>query len=168
MLYLKFHTSYSWNRSILHTPWRWAKEDASPILTLHIKQLDIKWTTVLILSSLFWLQRAFRRSTEVPEVMDPLGARSQFLDIQTLPTWQQQQQQQRSGDSPSPSDQVDGLPSPQAFPSPFPFRPDINRKILLVWVTWAFLHIVVVVKKCLWFSSRWQQFWQRFDFVRNF
>lgn len=88
------------------------------------------------------------RAAVVPEVMDPLGARSQFVDIQTLPTWQQQ----HSGDT--RLDQSSGLPSPQAFPSPFPFRPDVNRKIILVWVTWTFLQIVAVVKKCPWFSLK--------------
>ncbi|RVE58529.1 hypothetical protein OJAV_G00210100 [Oryzias javanicus] len=60
--------------------------------------------------------------------MDPLGARSHFVDIQTLPTWPQQlggeggeTRQKRS----------DSLLSQQAFPSPFPVRAEINRKIIL-------------------------------------
>lgn len=65
----------------------------------------------------------------VPEGMDPLGARSQFVDIQTLPTWQQQLGEDGEETLPEHSD---NLPSPQAFPSPFPVRPDINRKIILM------------------------------------
>lgn len=60
--------------------------------------------------------------------MDPLGARSQFVDIQTLPTWQQQLDE--DGEK-AAQDLNDSLFSEQAFPSPFPFRPDINRKIIL-------------------------------------
>lgn len=65
----------------------------------------------------------------VPEEMDPLGARSQFVDIQTLPTWQQQFGEDVGG---MVQEQSDSLLSQQAFPSPFPFRPDINRKIMLL------------------------------------
>ncbi|XP_077584404.1 ganglioside-induced differentiation-associated protein 2 [Stigmatopora nigra] len=64
----------------------------------------------------------------MPEGMDPLGARSQFVDIQTLPTWQQQLKE--NGEC-IPQDLSDSLISQQSFPSPFPFRPDINRKIIL-------------------------------------
>lgn len=63
----------------------------------------------------------------VPEGMDPLGARSQFVDVQTLPTWPQQLAEGGEAAPPDPSDS-------QAFPSPFPFRPDINSKIILLWV----------------------------------
>lgn len=63
------------------------------------------------------------------EGMDPLGARSQFIDIQTLPTWQQQLGEDSEV---TPQDQRDSLLNQQAFPSPFPFRPDINRKIILL------------------------------------
>ncbi|XP_053184492.1 ganglioside-induced differentiation-associated protein 2 [Scomber japonicus] len=59
--------------------------------------------------------------------MDPLGARSQFVDIQTLPTWQQQLGDDRKE---TLQDQNNSLLN-QAFPSPFPFRQDINRKIIL-------------------------------------
>ncbi|XP_034042045.1 LOW QUALITY PROTEIN: ganglioside-induced differentiation-associated protein 2 [Thalassophryne amazonica] len=57
--------------------------------------------------------------------MDPLGARSQFVDIETLLTWQQQL------DEGLPQDSTDSPNSPHVFPSPFPFRPDINQKIIL-------------------------------------
>ncbi|KAJ3592339.1 hypothetical protein NHX12_007466 [Muraenolepis orangiensis] len=73
--------------------------------------------------------------------MDPLGARSRFVDIQTLPTWEQQQQ-------PEPPDQEefnDSLVSQQSFPSPFPFRPDINRKIVLLDLKEALLNCTAVV-----------------------
>lgn len=73
--------------------------------------------------------------------MDPLGARSRFVDIQTLPTWEQQQQ-------PEPPDQEefnDSLVSQQSFPSPFPFRPDINRKIVLFVGDVALLNCTAVV-----------------------
>ncbi|KAK5890048.1 hypothetical protein CesoFtcFv8_013617 [Champsocephalus esox] len=61
--------------------------------------------------------------------MDPLGARSQFVDHQSLPTWQQQLE---VGDGEeAPLDPNDSLLSLQSFPSPFPFRPHINRKVIL-------------------------------------
>lgn len=72
--------------------------------------------------------------------MDPLGARSQFVDIQTLPTWEQQ--------LPEPQEQEeynDSLVSQQSFPSPFPFRPDINRKIVLFAGDVALLNCTAVV-----------------------
>ncbi|KAM3607549.1 uncharacterized protein V6R79_009466 [Siganus canaliculatus] len=57
--------------------------------------------------------------------MDPLGARSQFVDIQTLPTWQQQLGENGEETQPELSD------SHQDFPSPFPFSADLNRRIIL-------------------------------------
>lgn len=63
----------------------------------------------------------------MPEGMDPLGARSQFVDIQSLPTWQQQAE-----DGEELLQELSAsLQSQQYFPSPFPYRPDINRKIIL-------------------------------------
>ncbi|XP_060944141.1 ganglioside-induced differentiation-associated protein 2 [Limanda limanda] len=73
--------------------------------------------------------------------MDPLGARSQFVDIQTLPTWQQQ----LGEDGEEPQDQSDSLLSQQAFPSPFPCRPDINRKIILFTGDIALLNCTAIV-----------------------
>lgn len=73
------------------------------------------------------------------EGMDPLGARSQFVDVQTLPTWQQQLGEDAEE---TVREQSDSLLSQQAFPSPFPFRADINRKIILLWVTGFCLHAV--------------------------
>ncbi|XP_041857726.1 ganglioside-induced differentiation-associated protein 2 isoform X2 [Melanotaenia boesemani] len=73
--------------------------------------------------------------------MDPLGARSQFVDIQTLPTWQQQPGED---DENIPLDQSDSLLS-QQFPSPFPVRPEINRKIILFTGDVALLNCTAVV-----------------------
>ncbi|XP_072253536.1 ganglioside-induced differentiation-associated protein 2 isoform X2 [Leuresthes tenuis] len=74
--------------------------------------------------------------------MDPLGARSQFVDIQTLPTWQQQL---REDGVKTPLEQSDDPLSQQAFPSPFPFRPDINRKIILFNGDVALLNCTAIV-----------------------
>ncbi|XP_008326733.1 ganglioside-induced differentiation-associated protein 2 [Cynoglossus semilaevis] len=74
--------------------------------------------------------------------MDPLGARSQFVDIQTLPTWQQQFGEDVGG---MVQEQSDSLLSQQAFPSPFPFRPDINRKIMLFAGDIALLNCTAIV-----------------------
>ncbi|KAG7282299.1 hypothetical protein CRUP_002687 [Coryphaenoides rupestris] len=65
--------------------------------------------------------------------MDPLGARSWFVNYQTLPTWEHLQQQQQPGpELQEPEDHPDGpVGQQQSVPSPFPFRPDINRKIVL-------------------------------------
>lgn len=61
----------------------------------------------------------------VPEGMDPLGARSHFVDVQTLLTWPQQLDEDGEAAPPDPS-------VSQGLPSPFPFRPDINSKIILL------------------------------------
>uniref|UniRef100_A0A8C9XZS9 Ganglioside induced differentiation associated protein 2 n=1 Tax=Sander lucioperca TaxID=283035 RepID=A0A8C9XZS9_SANLU len=74
--------------------------------------------------------------------MDPLGARSQFVDIQNLPTWQQQLDE--DGEE-TPLEQSDSLLSQQAFPSPFPFRPDINRKIILFCGDIALLNCTAIL-----------------------
>ncbi|KAM6978987.1 ganglioside-induced differentiation-associated protein 2 [Tautogolabrus adspersus] len=75
--------------------------------------------------------------------MDPLGARSQFVDIQTLPTWQQQLGE--DGEEAPKLDQSDSLLSQQSFPSPFPFRQDINRKIILFTGDVALLNCTSIV-----------------------
>uniref|UniRef100_A0A667YTP6 Ganglioside induced differentiation associated protein 2 n=1 Tax=Myripristis murdjan TaxID=586833 RepID=A0A667YTP6_9TELE len=74
--------------------------------------------------------------------MDPLGARSQFVDIQTLPTWEQQLDPEAEE---IPQEYSDSLVSQQAFPSPFPFRPDINRKIILFTGDIALLNCTAIV-----------------------
>lgn len=75
--------------------------------------------------------------------MDPLGARSQFVDIQTLSTWQQQLGE--DGEETPKLDQSDSLLSQQSFPSPFPFRADINRKIVLFTGDVALLNCTSIV-----------------------
>ncbi|XP_074550954.1 ganglioside-induced differentiation-associated protein 2 [Halichoeres trimaculatus] len=75
--------------------------------------------------------------------MDPLGARSQFVDIQTLSTWQQQLGE--DGEETPKLDQSDSLLSQQSFPSPFPFRADINRKIILFTGDVALLNCTSIV-----------------------
>uniref|UniRef100_A0A672SJB0 Ganglioside-induced differentiation-associated protein 2-like n=1 Tax=Sinocyclocheilus grahami TaxID=75366 RepID=A0A672SJB0_SINGR len=62
--------------------------------------------------------------------MDPLGARSQFVEVQNLPTWDQPQGVQ------------DELNS---FESPFPFRQDINSKIVLFNGDVALLNCTAIV-----------------------
>uniref|UniRef100_A0A673BIQ2 Macro domain-containing protein n=1 Tax=Sphaeramia orbicularis TaxID=375764 RepID=A0A673BIQ2_9TELE len=74
--------------------------------------------------------------------MDPLGARSQFVDIQTLPTWQQQLDE--DGEEPR-QDQSDSPGSQLGFPSPFPFRPDLNRKIILFTGDVALLNCTAII-----------------------
>lgn len=74
--------------------------------------------------------------------MDPLGARSQFVDIQTLPTWQQQLDEDSEEPGQDPSD---SLGSQSDFPSPFPFRPDLNRKIILFTGDVALLNCTAIV-----------------------
>lgn len=71
--------------------------------------------------------------------MDPLGARSQFVDIQTLCSWDQQEGKE------TPQDHSDSLLSLQTFPSPFPFRQDINRKIVLFPGDAALLNCTAIV-----------------------
>uniref|UniRef100_H3CIA1 Ganglioside induced differentiation associated protein 2 n=1 Tax=Tetraodon nigroviridis TaxID=99883 RepID=H3CIA1_TETNG len=70
--------------------------------------------------------------------MDPLGARSHFLDVQTLPTWPQQLDQDGQAAAPEPSED-------QGFPSPFPFRADINAKIVLFKGDVALLNCTSIV-----------------------
>lgn len=74
--------------------------------------------------------------------MDPLGARSQFVDIQTLPTWQQQSDE---NDQQFLREHSDSLDNQQAFPSPFPFKPQINRKIILHVGDVALLNCTAIV-----------------------
>ncbi|KAM9710029.1 ganglioside-induced differentiation-associated protein 2 [Menidia menidia] len=74
--------------------------------------------------------------------MDPLGARSQFVDVQTLPTWQQQLGERGQE---TPAEQSDGPLGPESFPSPFPFRPDLNRKVILFTGDVALLSCTAIV-----------------------
>ncbi|XP_028656579.1 ganglioside-induced differentiation-associated protein 2 [Erpetoichthys calabaricus] len=71
--------------------------------------------------------------------MDPLGARSQFVDIQTLPTWDQSLDHLDSCKS-------NGLHCVEdTVPSPFPYREDINRKIILFNGDVALLNCTAIV-----------------------
>ncbi|KAK7913687.1 hypothetical protein WMY93_013898 [Mugilogobius chulae] len=74
--------------------------------------------------------------------MDPLGARSQFVDTQTLPTWQQQIDE---NDQQFIHDHSDSLDSQPAFTSPFPCTPEINRKIILHVGDVALLNCTAIV-----------------------
>lgn len=76
--------------------------------------------------------------------MDPLGARSHFLDVQTLPTWQQQLD---AAEPPPPPPEGQSLspPSRESFPSPFPFREDINSKVVLYVGNVALLNCTAIV-----------------------
>ncbi|XP_033843316.1 ganglioside-induced differentiation-associated protein 2 [Periophthalmus magnuspinnatus] len=74
--------------------------------------------------------------------MDPLGARSQFVDVQTLPTWQQQIDE---NDPQFVQDHSDSLDNQQAFPSPFPFSSEINHKIILHVGDVALLNCTAIV-----------------------
>ena len=68
--------------------------------------------------------------------MDPLGARSQVVDIQSLSTWDQPAEVKEAQEVESESDtetKDDSFTNQQwPFPSPFPCRDDINRKIALL------------------------------------
>lgn len=58
--------------------------------------------------------------------MDPLGAPSKFVDIDTLPGWTDVYDAKQLDSHPNPVEkaQVD-------VRSPFPYRKDINEKIIL-------------------------------------
>ncbi|XP_028292575.1 ganglioside-induced differentiation-associated protein 2 isoform X1 [Gouania willdenowi] len=73
--------------------------------------------------------------------MDPLGARSHIVDIQTLATWQQQLVE----DNLEKLEQSGSNSSHDGFPSPFPFRADINHKILLYTGSVAHLNCTAIV-----------------------
>ncbi|XP_020645151.1 ganglioside-induced differentiation-associated protein 2 isoform X1 [Pogona vitticeps] len=72
--------------------------------------------------------------------MDPLGAPSHFVDIETLPVWADLHEAEQSNSSPSPDEyeQVD-------VRSPFPYRRDINEKILLWQGDVALLNCTAIV-----------------------
>nr|XP_006639424.1 PREDICTED: ganglioside-induced differentiation-associated protein 2 [Lepisosteus oculatus] len=74
--------------------------------------------------------------------MDPLGARSQFLDVQTLPGWDQPQEGGDEADGHRPRSRA-GQDRPPS--SPFPHRDDINRKIILFNGDVALLNCTAIV-----------------------
>lgn len=66
--------------------------------------------------------------------MDPLGARSQFVCVNTLPTWDQLEETingKEEGES-YQREEAEELTDVNSPVSPFPFREDINRKIILL------------------------------------
>ncbi len=71
--------------------------------------------------------------------MDPLGARSQFVEVQNLSTWDQPQGVQDEVDGENHLMEEDDQLSNQlnSFESPFTFRQDINSKIVLLWVLFS-------------------------------
>uniref|UniRef100_A0A8C9W413 Ganglioside induced differentiation associated protein 2 n=1 Tax=Scleropages formosus TaxID=113540 RepID=A0A8C9W413_SCLFO len=82
--------------------------------------------------------------------MDPLGARSQFVDVQTLHSWDDAEEQDRdrvdaplAGDSDARDDSLSGQQG--AVRSPFPFRDDINRKVVLYIGNVALLNCTAIV-----------------------
>ncbi|XP_059417701.1 ganglioside-induced differentiation-associated protein 2-like [Carassius carassius] len=79
--------------------------------------------------------------------MDPLGARSQFVEVQTLPTWDQPQGVQDEVDRENQLPEEDEQLTNQlnSLESPFPFRQDINRKIVLFNGDVALLNCTAIV-----------------------
>uniref|UniRef100_A0A9J8BDC4 Ganglioside induced differentiation associated protein 2 n=1 Tax=Cyprinus carpio carpio TaxID=630221 RepID=A0A9J8BDC4_CYPCA len=79
--------------------------------------------------------------------MDPLGARSQFVEVQNLPTWDQPQGVQDEVDRKSQLTEEDDQLANQlnSLESPFPFRQDINSKIVLFNGDVALLNCTAIV-----------------------
>uniref|UniRef100_A0A672SLV8 Ganglioside-induced differentiation-associated protein 2-like n=1 Tax=Sinocyclocheilus grahami TaxID=75366 RepID=A0A672SLV8_SINGR len=79
--------------------------------------------------------------------MDPLGARSQFVEVQNLPTWDQPQGVQDEVDGENLLMEEDDQLTNQlnSFESPFPFRQDINSKIVLFNGDVALLNCTAIV-----------------------
>ncbi|XP_066562615.1 ganglioside-induced differentiation-associated protein 2 isoform X5 [Amia ocellicauda] len=74
--------------------------------------------------------------------MDPLGARSQFVDALTLPSWELSQ----NGENTAESCVTDSHSSQDRdVTSPFPFREDLNRKIVLYTGNVALLNCTAIV-----------------------
>ncbi|XP_073702091.1 ganglioside-induced differentiation-associated protein 2 [Garra rufa] len=79
--------------------------------------------------------------------MDPLGARSQFVDVQNLSTWDQLQGVQDEVDGENHLTEEDDLLTNQlnSLESPFPFSQDINSKIVLFNGDVALLNCTAIV-----------------------
>ncbi|XP_065148832.2 ganglioside-induced differentiation-associated protein 2 [Paramisgurnus dabryanus] len=79
--------------------------------------------------------------------MDPLGARSQFVDVLSLPTWSQSQGNQDEEDVENNFKDDDGILTNQinSLTSPFSFRQDINSKIVLFNGDVALLNCTAIV-----------------------
>lgn len=76
-------------------------------------------------------------------IMDPLGARSQFVEVQSLYTWDQSQgvQDEVDGENHLREEEDKLTNHVNSLTSPFPFRQDINSKIVLLWVYFTLLLI---------------------------
>ncbi|XP_051564428.1 ganglioside-induced differentiation-associated protein 2 isoform X1 [Myxocyprinus asiaticus] len=80
--------------------------------------------------------------------MDPLGAPSQFVEVQSLPTWDQPQGDQdgEKGGENHFREEEDNLTNQlNSLTSPFPFRQDINSKIVLFIGDVALLNCTAIV-----------------------
>ncbi|XP_053089940.1 ganglioside-induced differentiation-associated protein 2 isoform X2 [Pangasianodon hypophthalmus] len=82
--------------------------------------------------------------------MDPLGARSQVVYVETLPTWDQPEEvvDGKEEAKSHQKEEVDRLPDVNHINSPvspFPFREDINRKIILFKGDVALLSCTAIV-----------------------
>lgn len=79
--------------------------------------------------------------------MDPLGARPQFVDIQSLSTWDQPAEVKEGEEDEDVDMMKNSSPTNQQwpFPSPFPYRDDINRKIALFTGDVALLNCTAIV-----------------------
>uniref|UniRef100_A0A8C2FH23 Ganglioside induced differentiation associated protein 2 n=1 Tax=Cyprinus carpio TaxID=7962 RepID=A0A8C2FH23_CYPCA len=79
--------------------------------------------------------------------MDPLGARSQFVEVQNLPTWDQPQGVQDEVDGENFLMEEDDQLTNQLYSleSPFPFRQDINSKIVLFNGDVALLNCTAII-----------------------
>ncbi|KAF7709356.1 hypothetical protein HF521_016206 [Silurus meridionalis] len=82
--------------------------------------------------------------------MDPLGTRSQFVYVETLPTWDQPEDVVDGNEEAKSHhrDEVDKLADANhvnAPDSPFPFREDINRKIIVFKGDVALLNCTAIV-----------------------
>uniref|UniRef100_A0A8C2CLP2 Ganglioside induced differentiation associated protein 2 n=1 Tax=Cyprinus carpio TaxID=7962 RepID=A0A8C2CLP2_CYPCA len=79
--------------------------------------------------------------------MDPLGARSQFVEVQNLPMWDQPQGVQDEVDRKKQLTEEDDQLANQlnSLESPFPFRQDINSKIVLFNGDVALLNCTAIV-----------------------
>lgn len=66
--------------------------------------------------------------------MDPLGARSQIVDVQSLPAWDQPQgvQDEEDGENCYREDDCNLTNQINSLTSPFAYRQDINGKIVLL------------------------------------
>ncbi|XP_016372917.1 ganglioside-induced differentiation-associated protein 2-like [Sinocyclocheilus rhinocerous] len=79
--------------------------------------------------------------------MDPLGARSQFVEVQNLPTWDQSQGVQDEVDGENQLTEEDDQLTNQlnSLESPFLFRQDINSKIVLFNGDVALLNCTAII-----------------------